>query len=332
MRTVALLLALALTGCAAPLQRFEFMRLCMGVQTRIVAYAPSKTTAESAAASAYDRINALDAVMSDYRRQSDLKTLLDAAGGPPIPVSPEFYDILATSQLINEASNGAFDITVAPAVQLWRASRQSGHLPDPQALQAALALIGPEHLILNARLRTAQLTPKGARIDLGGIGKGYAVDRGIAILQAKGVSHALITAGGDSRIIGDRFGKPWIVGIRHPDDKARVIAKIPLVDTAMSTSGDYERYFDEDGVRYHHIIDPRTGKSASKVRSATILASTATRTDGLSKTAFVLGAEAAMKIYERLDDVDAILVTPEGRVLYSKGLEPAAPPPSVPAP
>ena len=109
--------------------------------------------------------------------------------------------------------------------------------------------------------------------------------------------------------------------------KKKVIAKIPLVDTAISTSGDYERYFDEDGVRYHHIIDPRTGHSASKVRSATILASTATRTDGLSKTAFVLGADEAMKIYDKLDDVDAILVTPDGRVLYSKGLEAAKPPP-----
>jgi thiamine biosynthesis lipoprotein len=187
------------------------------------------------------------------------------------------------------------------------------------------------HVVLDPKARTVFFTQPGVRIDLGGIGKGYAVDRGIAILQAKGLAHALVTAGGDSRIIGDRFGKPWIVGIRHPDDKSRVIAKIPLVDTAMSTSGDYERYFDEDGVRYHHIIDPRTGKSASKVRSATILASTATRSDGLSKTAFVLGAEEAMKIYEKLDDVDAILVTPDGRVLYSKGLEPAAPPPSAPA-
>ncbi len=184
------------------------------------------------------------------------------------------------------------------------------------------------HVVLDPKTHTVFFTQPGVRIDLGGIGKGYAVDRGIEILQASGIAHALVTAGGDSRIIGDRFGKPWIVGIRHPDDKTRVIAKIPLVDTAMSTSGDYERYFDEDGVRYHHIIDPRTGKSASKVRSATILASTATRTDGLSKTAFVLGAEEAMKIYEKLDDVDAILVTPDGRVLYSKGLEPAQPAPA----
>src|SRR4029077_18304903 len=132
----------------------------------------------------------------------------------------------------------------------------------------------------------------------------------------------LVTAGGDSRIIGDRFGKPWIIGIRHPDDKSKVIAKIPLENTAISTSGDYERYFDENGKRYHHIIDPRTGHSASKVRSATVLAPTATRTDGLSKTACVLGPDEALRIYNGLPDVDAILVAPDGRILYTKGLAP----------
>src|SRR6185312_15019308 len=116
-----------------------------------------------------------------------------------------------------------------------------------------------------------------------------------------------------TRIIGDHMGRPWVVGIRNPDDKNKVVTRIPLVDTAMSTSGDYERYFDENGVRYHHIIDPRTGHSASAVRSATVLAPTATRTDGLSKTAFVLGAEAALKIYARLGDVEAVLVRPDGK-------------------
>jgi thiamine biosynthesis lipoprotein len=175
---------------------------------------------------------------------------------------------------------------------------------------------------LDRKNRTVHFARPGVRVDLGGIGKGHAVDRGIAVLQARGIDHALVTAGGDSRIIGDRFGKPWVVGIRHPDRKEVVIARIPLEDAALSTSGDYERYFDENGVRYHHIIDPKTGHSASKVRSATIIGPTATRTDGLSKTAFVLGPEKAIEIYNRLDDIDAVLVTPEGKVLYTNGLAP----------
>jgi thiamine biosynthesis lipoprotein len=135
----------------------------------------------------------------------------------------------------------------------------------------------------------------------------------------------MVNAGGDSRIVGDRFGKPWIVGIRHPDREDEAILRIPLVDTAISTSGDYERFFDEAGTRYHHIIDPSTGHSASLVRSATILASTATRSDGLSKTAFVLGAEKTIELYNRLGDVDAVIVTPDGRVLYTQGLAPPEP-------
>ena len=138
--------------------------------------------------------------------------------------------------------------------------------------------------------------------------------------RQRGFKHALVTAGGDSRIIGDRFGKPWVVGIRHPDRKDEVIARIPLEDAAISTSGDYERYFDENGVRYHHIIDPQTGHSASKVRSATIIGPTATRTDGLSKTAFVLGAGAGDRDLQPARRHRCGLVTPDGQVLYTKGL------------
>jgi len=180
-------------------------------------------------------------------------------------------------------------------------------------------------VLLDPKRRTVRFAQPGVRIDLGGIAKGYAVDCGIELLRQRGYTHALVNAGGDSRVIGDRLGRPWVVGIRHPDHPDQVITRVPLTDSAFSTSGDYERYFDEDGVRYHHIIDPRTGHSASKVRSATVIAPTATRTDGLSKTAFVLGPEEALRIYNALEDVDAILVAPDGRVLYTKGLEPAAP-------
>jgi len=266
--------------------------------------------------------------MSTYKPDSEVSRVNDNAAKAPMVISPELFDLLTTALEYSRITDGAFDITYASVGFMYdfRAHKK----PTEEQIEAALPAVNYRHVLLDATKRTVFFTQPGVRIDLGGIGKGHAVDRGIAILQSMGVTHALVTAGGDSRIIGDRFGKPWIVAIRHPDDKTKVIAKIPLVDTAISTSGDYERYFDEDGVRYHHIIDPRTGHSASKVRSATILASTATRTDGLSKTAFVLGADEAMKIYNKLDDVDAILVTPEGRVLYSKGLEAAQPPPSAP--
>jgi thiamine biosynthesis lipoprotein len=240
------------------------------------------------------------------------------AAQAPVKISPELFGLLNTALDYSRVTDGAFDITYASVGYLYD-FRKHVH-PDEKEIKAALPGVNYRHVVLDPAQHTVHFTQSGMRIDLGGIGKGHSVDRGIALLQGRGITRALVTAGGDSRIIGDRFGKPWVVGIRHPDRKEEVIARIPLDDAAISTS-DYERYFDEDGVRYHHIIDPGTGHSASKVRSATIIGPTATRTDGLSKTAFVLGPERALEIYDRLDDIDAILVTRDGRVLYSKGLE-----------
>jgi thiamine biosynthesis lipoprotein len=262
----------------------------------------------------------IDSDMSTYKSDSEISRVNARAAQGPVKISKELFDLLTTALEYSRLTDGAFDITYASVGFMY--DFRARHHPDDKQIAAALPAVNYRHVLLDRATSSVRFSQAGVRIDLGGIAKGYAVDRGIAILQRAGIKHALVSAGGDSRIIGDRFGKPWIVGIRHPDHKDQVIARLPLVDTAISTSGDYERYFDENGVRYHHIIDPRTGHSASAVRSATVLAPTATRTDGLSKTAFVLGAEAAIKIYERLGDVDAILVKPDGKVLYTKGLEP----------
>jgi thiamine biosynthesis lipoprotein len=265
----------------------------------------------------------IDRDMSTYKPESEVSRVNAQAAQAPVKVSAELFELLSTALEYSKITDGAFDITYASVGFMYDFRKHQK--PSESEIKSALPAVNYRHVVLDAADRSVRFTQPGVRIDLGGIGKGHAVDRGIAVLKSSGIQHALVTAGGDSRILGDRFGKPWVIGIRHPDDKAKMIAKIPLDDTAISTSGDYERYFDEDGKRYHHILDPRTGRSASKVRSATILAATATRTDGLSKTAFVLGPEEAMKLYNRLGDVDAILVTLEGKVLYSKGIEPAQP-------
>ena len=293
--------------------------------TRIVVELWADSTAEGNAAidAVLADMRRIDEAMSTYKPTSEVSRVNAEAAQHPVVVSDELFGLLETALEYSRITDGAFDITYASVGYLYDFRERVK--PDQAHIDAALPAINYKHVVLGPKSHTVAFAVPGVRIDLGGIGKGHAVDSGIAVLQRRGIEHALVTAGGDSRIIGDRFGKPWVVGIRHPDRKDEVIARIPLIDTALSTSGDYERYFDEDGVRYHHIIDPKTGKSASKVRSTTVLASTATRTDGLSKTAFVLGPERALEIYNRLDDVDAILVTPDGRVLYTKGMEPVQP-------
>jgi thiamine biosynthesis lipoprotein len=292
----------------------------MGTRIVVELWADERAAGDSAIDAVMDEMRRIDASMSTYKPDSEVSRVNKLAAHQPVKISAELFELLNTALEYSRITDGAFDITYA-SVGFMYDFRARIH-PDEKQIAAALPAVNYRHLLLDRATGSVRFSRSGVRIDLGGIAKGYAVDRGIGILQRRGIKHALVSAGGDSRIIGDRFGKPWIVGIRHPDHRDQVIARLPLVDTAISTSGDYERYFDENGTRYHHIIDPRTGHSASAVRSATVIAPTATRTDGLSKTAFVLGAEAAIRIYEQLGDVEAVLVKPDGKVLYTKGLEP----------
>ncbi|HXL96801.1 MAG TPA: FAD:protein FMN transferase [Steroidobacteraceae bacterium] len=302
----------------------------MGTRIYVEIWADDQAKGEAAIDAVMDEMRHIDDTMSTYKPSSEVSRVNALAATQPVPISLELFKLLGTALEYSRITQGAFDITYASVGYMY--DFREHKKPTESQIEAALPAVSFRHVLLDARTHSVRFSQPGVRIDLGGIAKGYSVDRGIEILQARGYTHALVNAGGDSRVIGDRFGRPWVVGIRHPDHPDQVITRIPLVDSAFSTSGDYERYFDEGGVRYHHIIDPHTGHSASKVRSATVIAPTATRTDGLSKTAFVLGPDEAMRIYNRLDDVDAVLVAPDGRILYSKGLQPGDTPSAIAAP
>ncbi|HQX47614.1 MAG TPA: FAD:protein FMN transferase [Steroidobacteraceae bacterium] len=290
--------------------------------TRIAVELWSKTDAEGEAAidAVMAEMHRVDVLMSHYKPESQLSQINAHAGAGPVRVDRELFDLIARSLDFSRLTNGAFDITYASVGYLY--DYRHHVKPDEAQIEAHLSSVDWRSLELDPTNSTVRFRKPGMRIDLGGFAKGYAVDRSIELLKARGIEHASVSAGGDTRILGDRFGRPWIVGIRHPDDADRVILRIPLENVALSTSGDYERYFDENGVRYHHIIDPRTGHSASKVRSATIIGPTATQTDGLSKTAFVLGPQKALEILAHIPDVDAVFVGPDGKVYYTPGLAP----------
>jgi thiamine biosynthesis lipoprotein len=307
-------------ACPARAEWLQAEQAIMGTRCVVELWSEDRARGQAAIDAVFTEFQRIDALMSTYKPESELSRVNANAAAGPVPVSRELYDLLATSIEYSKLTGGAFDVTYASVGYLYdyRAHRH----PDAEAIASALPGIDYRHIELDPGRLTVRFRRPGVRVDLGGIAKGHAVDQGIAVLQRLGIDRAMVNAGGDTRIIGDRLGRPWIVGIRHPDDANKVVLRIPLTDTAMSTSGDYERFFEEDGVRYHHILDPKTGRSASKLRSVTIIAPTATRTDALTKSVFVMGAEEGIRFIDTLGDVDAIAVTPEGKVLYSKGLSP----------
>jgi thiamine biosynthesis lipoprotein len=333
---ISCLLAVSIFVSAAPLPAtaawLDREEAIMGTRVYVQLWADDPDKGDAAISAVMADMRRIDNLMSHYKPDSQLSQINAHANSEPVQVDKELFDLIKLSTHYSQITEGAFDITYASVGYLYN---YPAHIrPTEAQIKAALPAINWRNMLFDDVHHTIRFEHPGMRIDLGGIGKGYAVDRGIAILKAHGILHALVTAGGDSRFIGDHMGRPWLAAIANPDDPhnpLKVVTRIPISDAAVSTSGDYERYFDENGVRYHHIIDPRTGHSASKVRSATIIGPTATQTDGMSKTAFVLGPEKAMEIINRMPEYDAVFVTPDGRMLYSNGLRPAAPrPPGAP--
>jgi thiamine biosynthesis lipoprotein len=262
----------------------------------------------------------IDRDMSPFKPESELSKVNAHAASEAVPISRELFDLIKRSLWFSRETGGAFDITFSSVGYLYD-YRAYQHPTDAQIAEK-LPGINYRHLILDDKQTTIRFAREGTRIDLGGIAKGHAVDRCIALLKARGIGHAIVTAGGDSGVLGDRRGRPWQVGIRDPRNRGKVIALVPLVNEAISTSGDYERYFVEDGVRYHHILNPKTGKSATGVRSVSVIGKDATLTDGLSTSVFVLGVKKGMALIKRLKGVEAVIVDDQGKAHYSPGLDP----------
>lgn len=290
----------------------------MGTAVRVELWHDNPTAATAAMNAVMDEMRRIDETMSPYKPDSELSRINRDAAQKPVPISQEMYDLIAHSIEFSKLSGGAFDITFSSVGYLY--DYREHIKPTDAQIAKALPGISYRHLKLDSKARTIHYDRAGVRIDLGGIAKGYAVDNCIAILKGLGVTNAIVTAGGDSRLLGDKRGRPWNVGIRDPRRSGAVVAVLPLADTAISTSGDYERYFEEDGVRYHHIINPKTGKSATGVRSVTVIAPDGITTEGLTKSVFVKGPKEGMRLIESLKGVDAIIIDDTGHMLYSPGL------------
>lgn len=272
--------------------------------------------------SALNEFHRVEAVMSSYREDTEVSRINREAAQTPVPISAELQQVIEQAAIISRWSEGAFDITFASAGRLY--DYREGRRPDDRQLEEAVQHIDYRQVLVNPEEGTVRFGSPGVRIDLGGIAKGYSVEAATAMLQQHGVRHARVSAGGDMRLLGDRRGKPWIVGIRDPraEESAAPAVVLPLSDVALSTSGDYERFFIEDGERVHHILSPRTGKPAGEVQSVSVLGADATLTDGLSTAVFVMGVERGLAMIHRLPGVDAIIIDAQHRLHYSQGLMP----------
>jgi len=301
---------------------FEYEQSIMGTRIAVEFFAESESLADNCSTSVFNEMNRVDALMSPYIEESELATINRNAAAKPVKISKELFKLLQRSIEFSELSDGAFDITFASVGFLY--NYREHKRPSDEKIGQHLDAISFKNIKLNKKEQSVAFSHKDTKIDLGGIAKGHAVDNAIEILRNCGIQNALVTAGGDSRILGDKNGRPWVMGIRHPRDRTKVVVRIPLSNAAISTSGDYERYFVENGKRYHHIIMPSTGKSVSHSWSVSILANDTLTSDALSTTLFVLGTEKGLQLINSLNEVEAIVIDAKGKMFYSNGLMPPA--------
>ena len=293
----------------------------MGTLVKITAVARSESVAQAAAVAGFAEIRRLEELLSTWIATSELSRVNTSAGVMPVHVSPETLTVVQRAIQVAEMTDGGFNIAIGPAVEAWSVT-EGQRIPTESELDALRPLVDLMSVHVDVREQTIYLGKAGMRIDVGGIGKGYAADRAVEALWEAGAIAGVVALSGDIKTFGRLpDGKMFPVGIQHPREDGSVLAWIDLQDEAISTDGDYERFFERDGVRYHHILDPRTLQPARSCQSVTVIAREGVSADGLDTGIFVMGPERGMELVEQLPDVEAIIVDAEGRLLVSSGLK-----------
>jgi thiamine biosynthesis lipoprotein len=314
-----MLVALAVPASSQDSGHARFEGTAMGSDLEIEVFGPDQAACDRAIREARDEIARLEKIMTDWKQDSPLMDVNRGAGRDPVAVPAELFFIVERSLRLSELTDGAFDITFAGAGKLW--NWRDPKVPTPEQVKASLENVGWKGVVLDTAARTILLSKPGMRIGLGGIGPGYAGDLALDRIRKAGIRNACVNLSGDVLVMGLKNGEPWKIGITHPRRKGESIALLPVSNAAVSTSGDYERYFEKDGKRYCHIIDPRTGYPAALCQSVTIVAPNLAFADGLATGVFVLGPEKGMALVEKLEGVQAMIVAADGTLTMSKGLK-----------
>jgi len=308
-------------GCAVhqkepgeALERFEFQQPHMGTLFTIKLYASDEITARAGVEVAFAKIAALDKIMTDYDPESELMQLCRRPVGEPTRVSDELFEILQEAQRITKLTDGTFDVTIGPVVRRWRRARRAEALPSPEQLARARASVGWQKLELDSKAKTVTLTVPNMQLDLGGIAKGFAADKALAVLKEQHLNRALVAASGDIAVGDPPPGQPgWRVEIGvldQPDDKAEHV--LLLKNSAVSTSGDAEQFVEIGGKRYSHIVDPRTGVGLTERLQVSIVARRATETDAFATAISVLGQKQGLALIESQSGMAGLFVKKQG--------------------
>ena len=300
-------------GSDQPTRRTQFI---MGTLVEITVSHSDPELIQAVTTQAFDEMKRIEQLMSTYIPDSEISRINRAAGKEAIPVSPEVEEVIREGIYWSEQSNGAFDITVEPLVQLWDFDGEKEIIPSESTILKTASLINYRNIEIKDH--TVQLKNRGMAINVGGLAKGYAVDRAISILRSQ-VTNGIVNAGGDLFAFGQK-GKhdPWTIGLQHPRKPQDLLAAFAVNNQAIATSGDYQRYFIKDGIRYHHIFDPQTGRPARLMISATVITTEVMDADALATAVFVMGPDKAIEWVDSMENAEAMLVLEDGSIRYSK--------------
>ena len=316
------LLSLLMVGCQGTPHLVKRSQMLMGTVVFVTAVAADESTAQQAAKAGLDEIRRLEELLSTWIPTSELSKVNAAAGQEPVQVSQETFELLERSLEVAQLTNGGFNIAVGPAVKAWDASGE-GQVPSHEDLEALRPQIDLSEIQLDKKKRIVWLRRQGMQIDVGGIGKGYTADRAARVMQTSGATAGVVALSGDIKTFGRMPDQQkFVFGIQHPrKEQGEVLGRIELENEAVSTAGDYQRYFMKDGIRYHHILDPSSLQPARGCQSVTIIAKEGVMADGLDTGIFVMGPDKGTALIESLPDVEGVIVDQEGKMIVSSGLK-----------
>jgi FAD:protein FMN transferase len=321
-RTVASILTVVVACFAVDAATLKDRRAAMGSRFEITAVHPDEKECQGAIDAAYAEIERIEELISEWRESSIVSEINRQAGGEPVAVPAELFNLVRRSLRVSALTDGAFDITFHTVGRLWNFKSPSAPIPSDEAIRAAMEDTGYRRVVLDEAARTVFLERPGTRIGFGAIGKGYAANRAVFVLREHGATGGIVNAGGDLVAFGTQeSGELWRVGIANPLDRDTIFAWLDLTEQAVVTSGDYEHFIEVDGRRYSHILDPRTGYPVEELRSVTIVCPDGELADALATGVAVLGTRAGLNLVNRIEGVEGMLVDRDGQLHFSDGLE-----------